>query len=98
MTPESFIAKLEKDFNDEREFIFLRMNLPAPTANNSDTSMDQMAHDLYSAVSRFTDESAPMFVQVCADGRSANLEVGILRDCSVDEISHLLGQALGASA
>ncbi len=46
----------------------------------------EMASALHDAIGQFTDENLPSHVQVCADGRSLELEIEPLRDCSVDVI------------
>ncbi len=58
----------------------------------------EMASALHDAVAQFTDTDPPTHVQVCADGRSLNLEMEGLRGCSVVEILEQLGPLFEGAA
>ncbi len=64
--------------------------VPLQLAKAESSNKAEMAKALHDAIGQFTDENLPSHVQVCADGRSLQLEIEPLRDCSVDEIQDLL--------
>ncbi len=88
---ESFMTNLEEQFNTRRSFLSGAAGVIATGAAfqlspDKSSSLNEMASALHDAIGQFTDENLPSHVQVCADGRSMNLEIELLRDCSVDEI------------
>ncbi len=88
---ESFITELEEQFNTRRSFLTAAVGAIATgaalhLAPDKSSSLEEMASALHDAIGRFTGENLPSHVQVCADGRSLNLEVEPLRYCSVDQI------------
>ncbi len=88
---ESFIAELKEQFNTRRSFLSgtaaaIATGAAFQLAPDKSSSLKEMASALHDAIGQFTDENLPSHVQVCADGRSLELEIEPLRDCSVDEI------------
>ncbi len=88
---ESYMSELKEQFNTRRSFLSGAAGVIATGAAlqlgaDKSPSLKQMASDLHDAIGQFTDENLPSHVQVCADGRSLELEIEPLRDCSVDEI------------
>ncbi len=93
---ESFMVELKEQFNTRRSFLSGAAGVIATGAAfqlspNKSSSLKEMASDLHDAIAQFTDDNLPSHVQVCADGRSLNLEMEGLRGCSVDEILEQLG-------
>ncbi len=88
---ESYMAELKEQFNTRRSFLSGAAGVIATGAAlqlgpDKSSSLKEMANDLHDAIAQFTDDNLPSHVQVCADGRSLELEIEPLRDCSVDEI------------
>ncbi len=88
---KSFIAELEEQFNTRRSFLSGAAGAIATGAAlqlepDKSSSLKEMASALHDVIGQFTDENLPSHVQVCADGRSMQLEIEPLWDCSVDEI------------
>ena len=87
---ESFITELEDQFKNRRGFLTGAAGAIATGAALQSapdkSSLHEMASELHGVIGQFSDENLPSHVQVCADGRSLNLEVEPLLDCSVDEI------------
>ncbi len=88
---ESFMAGLEDQFKNRRGFLTgataaIVTGAAFQLEPDKSSSLKEMAGDLHDAIGQFTDENLPSHVQVCADGRSLQLEIEPLRDCSVDEI------------
>ena len=88
---KSFMVELEEQFNTRRSFLSGAAGAIATGAAfqlepDKSSSLTEMASALHDTIGQFTDENLPSHVQVCADGRSLNLEIEPLRDCSVDEI------------
>ena len=88
---KSFMAGLEDQFKNRRGFLTGAAGVIATGAAlhlepDKSSSLNEMASALHDVIGQFTDENLPSHVQVCTDGRSLNLEVEPLRDCSVDEI------------
>ncbi len=94
-TVESFMAELKEQFNTRRSFLTgaagaIATGAALQLAPDKSSSIEEMASALHDVIGQFTDENLPSHVQVCADGRSLNLEIEPLRGCSVDEIQHVL--------
>ena len=88
---ESYMTELKEQFNTRRGFLSVAAGVIATgaafqLAQDKSSSLNEMASELHDVIGQFTDENLPSHVQVCADGRSLNLEIEPLRDCSVDEI------------
>ncbi len=88
---ESFMAGLEDQFNTRRSFLSGAAGVIATGAAlqlepDKSSSLKEMASALHDVIGQFTDDNLPSHVQVCADGRSLQLEIEPLQDCSVDEI------------
>ncbi len=88
---KSFITELEEQFNTRRSFLSgaagaIATGATLQLAPDKSSSLKEMASALHDVIGQFTDENLPSHVQVCADGRSLNLEIEPLQDCSVDEI------------
>ncbi len=88
---ESFMAELKEQFNTRRSFLSgtagaIATGAALQLSPDKSSSLGEMASALHDAIGQFTDENLPSHVQVCADGRSLQLEVEPLRDCSVDQI------------
>ena len=88
---QSFMTELQEQFNTRRGFLSAAAGAIATgaafqLAPDKSSPLEEMASELHDAIGQFTDENLPSHVQVCADGRSLNLEIEPLRDCSVDEI------------
>ncbi len=88
---ESFMAELKEQFNTRRSFLSgaagaIATGAAFQLAPDKSSSLKEMASVLRDAIGQFTDENLPSHVQVCADGRSLELEIEPLLDCSVDEI------------
>ncbi len=88
---ESFMTELKEQFNTRRSFLSGAAGVIATSAAfqlspDKSSSLKEMASDLHDAIGQFTDENLPSHVQVCADGRSMQLEIEPLRGSSVDEI------------
>ncbi len=88
---QSFMAELKEQFNTRRSFLSAAAGAIATGAAlhlepDKSSSLKEIASELHDVIGQFTDENLPSHVQVCADGRSLNLEVEPLLDCSVDEI------------
>ncbi len=97
---ESFMAGLEDQFKNRRGFLTgataaIVTGAAFQLEPDKSSSLTKMASDLHDAIGQFTDDNLPSHVQVCADGRSLNLEVEPLRDCSVDEIENRLQALFG---
>ncbi len=96
---ESFMAELKEQFNTRRGFLGRAGNVlaasaatvvPLQLAKAESSNKAEMASALHDAIGQFTDENLPSHVQVCEGGRSLELEIEPLRDCSVDEIQEQL--------
>ena len=88
---ESFMTDLEEQFNSRRSFLSgavgaIATGAALQLAADKSSSLKEMTRALHDVIGQFTDENLPSHVQVCADGRSMELEIEPLRDCSVDEI------------
>ncbi len=88
---ESFMTELKEQFNTRRGFLTgtaaaIATGAAFQLAPDKSSSLKEMASELHDAIGQLTDENLPSHVQVCADGRSLNLEIEPLRDCSADEI------------
>ncbi len=88
---ESFMTDLEDQFKNRRGFLTGATAAIATGAAfqlepDKSSSLKEMASALHDVIGQFTDENLPSHVQVCADGRSMQLEIEPLWDCSVDEI------------
>ncbi len=88
---ESYMAELKEQFKNRRGFLTGAAGAIATGAAlqlvpDKSSSLKEMASALHDVIGQFTDENLPSHVQVCADGRSLELEIEQLRDCSVDEI------------
>ncbi len=88
---ESFMTELKEQFNTRRSFLSgtaaaIATGAALQLAPDKSSSLEEMASALHDVIGQFTDENLPSHVQVCADGRSLELEIEPLRDCSVDEI------------
>ncbi len=88
---ESFMAGLEDQFKNRRGFLTgataaIVTGAAFQLEPDKSSSLTKMASDLHDAIGQFTDENLPSHVQVCADGRSLNLEMEGLRGSSVEEI------------
>ncbi len=88
---ESFMAELKEQFNTRRSFLSgaagaIATGAAFQLAPDKSSSLKEMASVLRDAIGQFTGENLPSHVQVCADGRSLELEIEPLLDCSVDEI------------
>ena len=70
------------------------LTVPLPLG---EPSIEQMAKSLHYAVRQFMEERLPTHVQVCAGGRSLNLEMEDLLDSSVAEIEILLLPLFGGA-
>ena len=89
------MTELKEQFNTRRSFLSgaagaIATGAALQLAPDKSSSLKEMASALHDVIGQFTDENLPSHVQVCADGRSLNLEVEPLRDCSVDEIQEQL--------
>ncbi len=92
---ESFMVDLKEQFNTRRSFLsgaagVIATGAALGLAPDKSSSLKEMASALHDTVAQFTDTDAPTHVQVCADGRSLNLEMEGLRGRSVEEIENLL--------
>ncbi len=92
---QSFMAELQEQFNTRRSFLsgaagVIATGAALRLAPDKSSSLTKMASDLHDAIAQFTDDNLPSHVQVCADGRSLNLEMEGLRGRSVEEIENLL--------
>ena len=88
---ETFMTDLKEQFNTRRGFLTGAAGVIATGAAlqlspDNSSSLKEMASELHDAIGQFTDENLPSHVQVCADGRSLELEIEPLQHCSVDEI------------
>ncbi len=88
---ESYMAGLKEQFNTRRSFLSgaagaIATGAALQLAPDKSTSLKEMASALHDAIGQFTYENLPSHVQVCADGRSLELEIEPLQGCSVDEI------------
>ncbi len=88
---QSFMAELKEQFHTRRGFLTgaaaaIATGAALQSVPDKSSSLEEMASELHDVNGQFTDENLPSHVQVCADGRSLNLEVEPLRDCSADEI------------
>ncbi len=88
---EAFMTELKEQFNTRRSFLSgtaaaIATGAALQLAPDQSSSIEEMASALHDVIGQFTDDNLPSHVQVCADGRSMNLEIELLRDCSVDEI------------
>ncbi len=88
---EYFMAELKEQFNTRRSFLSgtaaaIATGAAFQLAPDKSSSLKEMASALHDAIGQFTDDNLPSHVQVCADGHSMNLEIELLRNCSVDEI------------
>jgi len=88
---ESYMAELKEQFNTRRSFLTgaagaIATGATLQLAPDKSSSIEEMAGALHDVIGRFTDENLPSHVQVCADGRSLNLEIEPLQGCSLDEI------------
>jgi len=88
---QSFMAELKEQFNTRRSFLsgaagVIATGAAFQLAPDKSSSLKEMASALHDVIGQFTDENQPSHVQVCADGRSLNLEMEGLRGRSVEEI------------
>ena len=88
---QSFMAELKEQFNTRRGFLTgavaaIATGASLQSAPDKSSSLKEIASDLHDAIGQFTDENLPSHVQVCDGGRSLELEIEPLLDCSVDEI------------
>ncbi len=88
---EHCMVDLKEQFNTRRSFLsgaagVIATGAAFQLAPDKSSSLEEMASALHDVIGQFTDENLPSHVQVCADGRSMELEIEPLRDCSVDEI------------
>jgi len=88
---QSFMVGLKEQFNTRRSFLSGAAGVIATGAAlqlwpDKSSSLREMASALHDVIGQFTDDNLPSHVQVCADGRSLELEIEPLRGSSVDEI------------
>ncbi len=67
---------------------------------NKSMSLEQMAHALHEAVGRYSDQNASFHFGPCPldDKHPLIYSMGRLRDCSVDDIQHLLKPLYGGAS
>ncbi len=92
---KSFMVELEEQFNTRRGFLSgataaIVTGAAFQLSPDKSSSLKEMASDLHDAIGQFTDDNLPSHVQVCADGRSLQLEIEPLQGCSVEQIQDLL--------
>ncbi len=92
---ESYMTDLKEQFNTRRNFLsgaagVIATGAALQLAPDKSSSLEEMANALHDVIGQFTDENLPSHVQVCEGGRSLELEIEPIRDCSVDEIQDLL--------
>jgi len=103
---ESFMTELEEQFNTRRSFLSGIAGAIATGAAlhlepDKSSSLKEMASALHDAIGRYSDQNAPFhFENLTLDAGEHALEFAMecLRDCSVDEIQHVLKPLYGGAS